>query len=101
MEVRNSLRLGVLLAALVAINVYVFFFNRKTAPREVLNLQSTSKALDGNRREILDHDDLKKAAAAGAKPAPAFPAPPVRLVPAPLAAASASGPTPGRTIPVS
>ncbi|MDB4981116.1 MAG: Peptidase [Myxococcales bacterium] len=55
-EVRNSLRLGALLAALVGINVYVFFFNHGTAPREVLNLQSTSKSMDGTRRELLGKD---------------------------------------------
>jgi murein DD-endopeptidase MepM/ murein hydrolase activator NlpD len=52
-EIRNSLRLGVLLAGLAAINVYVFFFNRKTAPREVLNLQSTSRSLDERPRDPL------------------------------------------------
>jgi murein DD-endopeptidase MepM/ murein hydrolase activator NlpD len=55
-ELRNSLRLGVLLAGLVGINVYVFFFNRGTAPREVLNLQSTSKTMDGSRHELLAKD---------------------------------------------
>jgi murein DD-endopeptidase MepM/ murein hydrolase activator NlpD len=53
---RNSLRLGVLLAGLVGINVYVFFFNRGTAPRDVLNLQSTSKTLDGTRHDLLTKD---------------------------------------------
>ena len=33
---KNSLRLSVLLVGLVGINVYVFFFNHKTAPLEVL-----------------------------------------------------------------
>jgi murein DD-endopeptidase MepM/ murein hydrolase activator NlpD len=50
------MRLGVLLAGLVGINVYVFFFNRGTAPREVLNLQSTSKTMDGARRDLLAKD---------------------------------------------
>ena len=40
-EIRNSLRLGLLLGGLVGINVYVFFFNRGTAPREVLKPAST------------------------------------------------------------
>ena len=44
------MRLGVLLTALVGINVYVFFFNRGTAPREVLNLQSTSKTFEARSR---------------------------------------------------
>ena len=56
---RNSLRLGVLLTALVGINVYVFFFNHGTAPREVLNLQSTSKSYDGTRTELLGKDAQK------------------------------------------
>jgi murein DD-endopeptidase MepM/ murein hydrolase activator NlpD len=48
--------LGVLLVGLVGVNVYVFFFNRHTAPREVLNLQSTSKTMDATRREALAQD---------------------------------------------
>jgi murein DD-endopeptidase MepM/ murein hydrolase activator NlpD len=47
--------LGVLLTALVGINVYVFFFNRGTAPREVLNLQSTSQSLDRNGASSTRH----------------------------------------------
>jgi murein DD-endopeptidase MepM/ murein hydrolase activator NlpD len=50
------LRLGALLTVLVGINVYVFFFSHKTAPREVLNLQSTAKTMDASRREILRAD---------------------------------------------
>jgi murein DD-endopeptidase MepM/ murein hydrolase activator NlpD len=53
---KNSLRLSVLLVGLVGINVYVFFFNHKTAPREVLNLQSTTKTMETNRREVLSAD---------------------------------------------
>ena len=53
---KNSLRLSVLLVGLVGINVYVFFFNHKTAPREVLNLQSTSKTMEATRREVLAAD---------------------------------------------
>ena len=34
-EVRNSLRLFGLLAVLAGVNVYVFFFNHGTAPRDV------------------------------------------------------------------
>ncbi len=53
---KNSLRLSALLVGLVGINVYVFFFNHKTAPREVLNLQSTTKTMETNRREVLSAD---------------------------------------------
>ena len=53
---KNSLRLSVLLVGLVGINVYVFFFNHKTAPREVLNLQSTTKTIETTRREVLTAD---------------------------------------------
>jgi murein DD-endopeptidase MepM/ murein hydrolase activator NlpD len=88
------LRLGLLLAGLVAVNVYVFFFNRRTAPREVLNLQSTSKTLDGDgsQRELLARDAA--AAAAAMKPAVvAAPAAAHRLLPPkPRAAGQASPP---------
>lgn len=46
-ELRNSLRLFGLLAILAGVNVYVFFFNRGTAPREVLKPSSTVRAADG------------------------------------------------------
>ena len=46
-EVRNSLRLFGLLAVLGCVNVYVFFFNHGTAPREVLKPSSTVKAAEG------------------------------------------------------
>ncbi len=52
-ELRNSLRLGLVLAGLVGINVYIFFFNRGTAPREVLKPASTVKSADAQRDEIL------------------------------------------------
>jgi murein DD-endopeptidase MepM/ murein hydrolase activator NlpD len=77
---RSSVRLGVLLVGLVGINVYVFFFNHKTAPREVLNLQSTSKTMEVSRREVLKDAQLPaatppapppRAARAAAPPAPA------------------------------
>ena len=55
-EIRNSLRLGVLLAGLVGVNIYVFFFNRHTAPREVLNLQSTSKTMEMEKQDVLKKD---------------------------------------------
>ena len=53
---KSSLRLGVLLVGLVGVNVYVFFFNRKTAPRDVLNMLSTSKTMEVSRHEILSAD---------------------------------------------
>lgn len=55
-EIRNSVRLGVLLTALVGVNIYVFFFNRHTAPREVLNLQSTSKTMEAAKQEVAKKD---------------------------------------------
>src|SRR3954471_18855904 len=80
-ELRNSLRLGALLVALAGINVYVFFFNRGTAPRDVLNMQSTSKTLDSTRRELLARDQ-KAAQALVASAAPARPTSPVGVRPA-------------------
>ena len=74
------MRLGVVLVALVGINVYVFFFNRGTAPREILNMQSTSKTFDSTRQEALAADVRKAgelvASSSGAKPG--RPAPPTR-----------------------
>jgi murein DD-endopeptidase MepM/ murein hydrolase activator NlpD len=67
------MRLGVVLVALVGINVYVFFFNRGTAPREILNMQSTSKTFESTRQEALAADARKAgelvASSSGAKPA--------------------------------
>jgi murein DD-endopeptidase MepM/ murein hydrolase activator NlpD len=101
-------RLGVVLAGLVGINVYVFFFNRGTAPRDVLNLQSTSKTMEGTRHELLAKDASKgrtllassssaapgkaaPAASALAPPAPAKPAPgPAKAAPVPAEAAPAA-----------
>jgi murein DD-endopeptidase MepM/ murein hydrolase activator NlpD len=62
-ELRNSLRLGALLTVLVGVNVYVFFFNHKTAPRDVLNLQSTSKSADTVAHEVVAKDAAKVASA--------------------------------------
>jgi murein DD-endopeptidase MepM/ murein hydrolase activator NlpD len=45
--VRNSLRLFGLLTVLVGVNVYVFFFNHGTAPREVLKPASLVRGDDG------------------------------------------------------
>ncbi len=81
---RSSFRLGVLLVGLIGINVYVFFFNRKTAPREVLNLQSTSKTMEVSRREVLKEARLP----AGTQPA-AAPRPERHAAPAPAAAPAA------------
>jgi len=44
------------LVGLLGVNVYVFFFNRGTAPREILNMQSTSKTFDSTRQEALSAD---------------------------------------------
>src|SRR5215212_6266744 len=55
----RPMRLGVVLVALVGINVYVFFFNRGTAPREILNMQSTSKTFESTRQEALAADVRK------------------------------------------
>jgi murein DD-endopeptidase MepM/ murein hydrolase activator NlpD len=52
-EIRNSLRLGLLLTGLVGINVYVFFFNRGTAPREVLKPASLMKSSEAEKQEVL------------------------------------------------
>ena len=88
----KHLRLGVLLVGLVGVNVYVFFFNRGTAPREILNMQSTSKTFDSTRQEALAADVRKageliasssnpKPAAKAAVPAPAPGAPPAIKIP--------------------
>src|SRR3954452_11818178 len=75
--VGKPLRLGVVLVALVGINVWVFFFNHGTAPREILNMQSTSKTFDSTRQEALSVDVRKagelvaSSSGAGAKTAPA------------------------------
>ena len=53
-EVRNSLRLFGLLAVLAGVNIYVFFFNRGTAPREVLKPSSMMRAADGKAGTLKD-----------------------------------------------
>jgi murein DD-endopeptidase MepM/ murein hydrolase activator NlpD len=71
---KSSLRLGVLLVGLVGVNVYVFFFNRKTAPRDVLNMQSTAKTMEVSRREVLAADVRKlKAGPSKVSPSPSHP----------------------------
>ena len=90
----KHLRLGVLLVGLVGVNVYVFFFNRGTAPREILNMQSTSKTFDSTRQEALAADVRKAgeliasssnpkpaATKTAAAPAPAPAAPPAIKIP--------------------
>jgi murein DD-endopeptidase MepM/ murein hydrolase activator NlpD len=90
---KNSLRLSALLVGLVGINVYVFFFNRGTAPREILNMQSTSKSFESTRQEALAADVRRAgelvASTSSAKPvAKAAPA----SVPAPASAPAAAPP---------
>jgi murein DD-endopeptidase MepM/ murein hydrolase activator NlpD len=52
-KLRNSVRLGVVLAALTAVNVYVFFFREDTAVRKVLQPSSTGKSmLDDKARAV-------------------------------------------------
>ena len=93
----KPLRLGVVLVGLVGVNVYVFFFNHGTAPREILNMQSTSKTFDSNRQEALSADvrragelvasssTHKAAAKSESKSASAFPAPALPAIKIPFA----------------
>lgn len=64
---RSSLRLFGLLAALAGVNVYVFFFNRGTAPREVLKPSALVRAEPG---KVADDNALPApiAAAQAAEP---------------------------------
>ncbi len=108
------MRLGVLLAGLVGINVYVFFFNHGTAPRDVLKVQSTSKSIDAEKSDLMAKDaaGARTALAHDAKSAPvkvaAKPAakPPVVVAPAGAAsaavapAAAAEAPAPAPAAPV-
>ncbi|HEY4184638.1 MAG TPA: peptidoglycan DD-metalloendopeptidase family protein [Polyangia bacterium] len=69
-EVRNSLRLFGLLAVLAGVNVYVFFFNHGTAPRDVLKPSSTVKAAEGKAgtlKEATQQATAELSAAATAK----------------------------------
>jgi murein DD-endopeptidase MepM/ murein hydrolase activator NlpD len=64
------------LVGLIGVNVYVFFFNRGTAPREILNMQSTSKTFDSTRQEALSADVRRagELVASSSKPAANKPA---------------------------
>jgi murein DD-endopeptidase MepM/ murein hydrolase activator NlpD len=98
--VRNSLRLFGLLAVLGAVNVYVFFFNHGTAPRDVLKPSSMMKTAEG-KAGTLKQASAEAAGALSPEAAllPAAPAPsrataakpPTLLVPAALAPAGGSG----------
>ena len=94
------MRLGAVLVALVGINVYVFFFNRGTAPREILNMQSTSKTFESTRQEALAAD-VRKAGELVASSSGARPAAKPDQVPSPREAGRGSGrgaaPTPTPT----
>jgi murein DD-endopeptidase MepM/ murein hydrolase activator NlpD len=98
----KPLRLGVLLVGLVGINVYVFFFNHGTAPREILNMQSTSKRFESTRQEALAADVRKAgellASSSGAKPAAKPPAIKVPFAPPPEAVAVRTAPAKPPTI---
>src|SRR6185436_1065012 len=64
------------------INVYVFFFNRGTAPREILNMQSTSKTFESTRQEALAADVRKAGELVASSSTPSnAPAPPVVRIP--------------------
>ncbi len=84
-EIRNSLRLGLVLVGLVGINVYIFFFNRGTAPREVLKPASMVKSSEAQNQAMLQQsaDAVRR------------PAPPRALA---LAGAPARGPAAGRAV---
>jgi murein DD-endopeptidase MepM/ murein hydrolase activator NlpD len=95
------------LACLVGINVYVFFFNRGTAPRDVLNLQSTSKTMEASRHDLLAKDASKgrtllasASSAASAKPTPkAAPPPAASAIPPAKAPPAAKVPPPSEIAP--
>jgi len=52
-QFRNSVRVGVVLTALTAINVYVFFFRDDTAVRKVLAPSSTEKSLVDEKNQAI------------------------------------------------
>lgn len=52
-EFRNSVRLGVLLAGLTAVNIYVFFFRDDTAVSKVLQPSSTGKNMVDEKNKVI------------------------------------------------
>ncbi len=91
----KSLWLSGFLVALVGMNVYVFFFSHKTAPREVLNLQSTTKTMETTRREVLAADSRAAREELTAAPAAQKPAPKPHVA----AVENAAPPTPAEPAP--
>ena len=94
-EIRNSLRWACVLVGLVGINVYIFFFNRGTAPREVLNLQSTVEDDRGEAQETLQRSTPTRSGSAGAQDAGEAPPPPRRVA----AGRTVPTPAPRRRLP--
>ncbi|HEY4395193.1 MAG TPA: peptidoglycan DD-metalloendopeptidase family protein [Polyangia bacterium] len=97
---KSSLRLGALLVGLAGINVYVFFFNHKTAPREVLNLQSTTKTMETTRHEVLSADARSAREAIATSAPPSRAAEPPQRQPAEPPQARAAEPPPHLPVPV-
>jgi murein DD-endopeptidase MepM/ murein hydrolase activator NlpD len=108
-DFRNSLRLGLLLTGLVGINIYVFFFNHGTAPREVLRPAATMKSVEAQKTEILQKsaEAARRGTSSGrvALTGDGAPVPVVRpavavATSAPAAAAPVAAPTAAPNIPV-
>jgi murein DD-endopeptidase MepM/ murein hydrolase activator NlpD len=53
-QFRNSLRLGLVLAGLTAINVYVFFFKDDTSVKKLVEPAVTGKALDDKAKAVAE-----------------------------------------------
>jgi hypothetical protein len=89
-KVENSLRLFAMLAVLGAVNIYVFFFDRGTAPREILKPSSSVKAAEGGAEALrLEAAAARLTASAEGLPSdvlapldPPRPRPPVAVAPA-------------------
>jgi murein DD-endopeptidase MepM/ murein hydrolase activator NlpD len=107
-EVRNSLRLFGLLTVLAGVNVYVFFFNRGTAPREVLKPSSMVRNVDGQGAML---KQATAEAGAALSPTPGAPhrmqgpgsdkkaKPPIPVMPAPATAQNSKAkPTPNSSL---
>jgi len=78
-EIRNSLRLGAVLAGLVGINIYVFFYKDGTALRDIFKPSSTSKAMGGRDSGLpptLNKPPSGAASSGGAAAGPPAAAPP-------------------------